>query len=157
MNDNVPNNRKSRNTRRRKKSKLQIFKETYLPLIIAGASLLIIIIFIVGSITRSIQRSNAEKQAAQNASIAAAEKLERLTIEAQTISDEATKLAASYNYDNAIELIESFSGDICDFPQLERLYQQYIDARSHLVPWDDPSKVLNLNSTPFGITSVSFT
>ena len=38
------------NPRRRKRSKMQIFKEAYLPVVIAGAALLLIVIFIIGSI-----------------------------------------------------------------------------------------------------------
>ena len=50
------------NPRRRKRTKMQIFKEVYLPVIIAGVALLFILIFIIGSITRAVQKGNAEKQ-----------------------------------------------------------------------------------------------
>ena len=145
MDDRMPQNNKPTNPRRRKRSKFQIFKETYLPLIIAGVALLLIIIFIIGSITRAVQKSAVAKQSAIDASIAAEEKLEQLTTEAQTISAEATKLVASLDYDGAIALIESFSGSIHDFPQLEQLYQQYVGARAQLIAWDDPTQIPNLS------------
>ena len=43
------------NPRRKKRSQMQIFKETYLPVIIAGVSLVMILIFIIGAIGRGIQ------------------------------------------------------------------------------------------------------
>ena len=72
MEEHIEQNNRPINHRRRKRSKLRIFKETYLPLIIVGVALLLIIIFIIGSITRAVQRANAKAQASINASIAAA-------------------------------------------------------------------------------------
>lgn len=131
--------------RRRKRSKLQVFKETYLPFVIAAAAGLLILIIVIGSITRAVQRSNAREEAQLQASIAAAQEQKRLEAEAATISDEATKLAASFDYDGAISTIEGFSGDIDKFAQLQRLYEQYVQARSELVVWDDPSQIPNLS------------
>ena len=88
--------------RRRKRSKLQCFKETYLPLVIAGAALLLILIFVIGSITRAVQRSNAAEAARQQAAMAAAAEQKRLTEEAEAISADATRLAAFFDYDGAI-------------------------------------------------------
>ena len=45
---------------RRKKTKLQIFKEAYLPLVIILLTIVMVIIFIVGSITRASQRRKEE-------------------------------------------------------------------------------------------------
>ena len=145
MDDRISQSKITTTRRRKKRSKIQIFKETYLPLIIAATALLLVFIFIIGSITRAAQHSAAKKQSAINSSIAAAEELERLTAESQSICAEATKLAASFGYDEAIAIIESFSGNIHEFPQLMRLYQQYVDAKTHLIAWDDPSKVPNLS------------
>ena len=44
------------NPRRRKPTKAQIFKERMLPLIILGITALVILIILVGSITRAVQR-----------------------------------------------------------------------------------------------------
>ena len=145
MDEHIEQNNRPINPRRRKRSKLRIFKETYLPLIIAGVALLLIIIFIIGSITRAVQRANAKAQASINASIAAAEELERLSQDALNISTQATALAASFDYDGAIALINGFNGNIDEFPQLERIYQQCMAAKNELVAWEDPSKVINLS------------
>ena len=133
------------NPRRRKRSKIRIFKEVYLPLIILCLSALLTLIFIIGSITRAVQRANAEAEASIRASIAAAEEHERIIADAQRISSDAAILAAGFDYDAAIELIDSFDGSIAEFPQLERMYQEYTKARTELVAWEDPAKVLNLS------------
>ena len=49
------------NPRRRKRTKMQIFKEAYLPVIIAGLALVLILVFIIGSVSRAIQRKNDQK------------------------------------------------------------------------------------------------
>ena len=51
-----------RNERRSRKSKQEIFKESTLPVIILGVSALLILIFIVGSVTRAIQKKNIEEE-----------------------------------------------------------------------------------------------
>jgi len=145
MDDRTNPGEKPRIPRRRKRSKLQIFKETQLPLLIAGVACLLILIFIIGSITRAVQRSNAREEAQRQAAIAAAEEQKRLDTEAASICETATKLAASFDYDGAIAAIEGFSGDIEKVPQLLRLYEQYQLARQELVTWDDPSLIYNLS------------
>ena len=49
------------NPRRKKRTKMQIFKENYLPAIIAGIAIILIVVFIIGSIVRSVQKNRAEK------------------------------------------------------------------------------------------------
>ena len=44
------------NPRRRRKTKMQIFKEAYLPVIIAGAAFIFILVCIIGSIVRSVEK-----------------------------------------------------------------------------------------------------
>ena len=45
------------NPRRKQRSQAQIFKEAYLPALIAGVALLLIVIYIIGSIVRGVQRN----------------------------------------------------------------------------------------------------
>ena len=47
--------------RRRQKTKAEIFKETTLPLIILGIAAVLILVFIVGSVVRGIQKKFASK------------------------------------------------------------------------------------------------
>lgn len=133
------------NPRRRKRNKIQIFKEVYLPAVIAFAALLLIFIFLIGSIVRAVQRNQYNKQRSQEASIAALEEQERLSDEAAAILANATAKAKHLDYAGAIEALEHFSGDLEQFPALQERFKQYTDAQNNLVLWNDPNKVLNLS------------
>lgn len=128
-------------SRRRKRTKLDIFKENYLPLLIVALAVVMILIIIIGSITRAVQR----KQVAQEASIAAAEEQARQFDEVRSIEESAELLAQQHDYLGAIALIDSFSGNIADYPDLAALRQQYVTAESQMVTWDDPSTIPNLS------------
>lgn len=134
------------NPRRRKRTKAEIFKETYLPAIIAAAALLFILVCIIGSAVQKSQRNKqAEEYAAQQQAQQEAEERRRLNAEAVTVLNEANAYAANYNYADALLALENFSGDMADFPQLKDAYNRYNDALSTLVVWDDPGKVINLS------------
>ena len=142
--DQIPNKRLP-NPRRRKRSKTQIFKETYLPAIIAGLALILIVVFIIGSITRAIQRKNKEKQEQRDASIAASIAKNEQDDQAAELLSTASKLAMIFDYENAISILDSFTGDLNDYPELTQKRQQYASALNELELWEDPSKVLNLS------------
>lgn len=133
------------NPRRKKRSPLQIFKEAYLPAILAGAAVLLIIIFIVGSISRSAAKKKAQEQARYDASVSLENEMNRLSAEAKDLITQAKACAASYDYDGALQIMNTFTGNMNDFPELFSLYQQYQDAKSKLVVWDDPSKITSLS------------
>lgn len=128
-------------SRRRKRTKLDIFKEHYLPMLIAVLAVIMILVIIIGSITRAVQR----KQVAQEASIAAAEEQARQFDEARSIEAAAEQLAQQYDYAGAIALIDGFSGDITAFPELTDLRAEYVTAESRMVTWDDPGSIPNLS------------
>ena len=130
--------------RRRKRSKWQWFKETYLPLAIVGCALLLIIIFVAGSITRAVQKVQYKKQLALEASIAAEEYQAKLEREAATLMSEARALAATYDYEGAIEKISTFSGDLAQFPSLTAQQQEYEVEMGLLVQWEDNAEIPNL-------------
>ena len=133
------------NPRRRRRSPMQIFVDSYLPPLIIGAVVLLFILFAVGS----IQRSNERRAQAQQASIAASEsqaqRLQELTAEAQRLIAEAEVLAKSYCYDEAIARIDSFSGNIYNYDELLACRNAYLQAKEALVAWEDPSDVVNLS------------
>lgn len=129
------------NPRRRKPTPMQIFKERYLPLIIVALTLTMVIVIISGSITRAVQRNKIAKEAA----LALQEEEARIAEEAEAITEEAEILAGRYDYPGAIALIDAFSGDINQYPDLTTLRNQYVTAESQLISWDDPNSVLNLS------------
>ena len=140
-----PISNRAKNERRRKKSKLQIFKETTLPLIIIGIAIVLIIVFIIGSITRGVQKRNVLKESSIAASSSLAAEEARQAAEADAILKEAEVLAASYDYDKAIALIDTFSGNIGNFPQLQDARARFEYGRTTLVVWEDPNTILNLS------------
>lgn len=133
------------NPRRRKRSQLQIFKEAYLPVLIAGAAVLLIIIFIIGSISRGIQQRQLEKDASLAESVSIENEFNRLTEEANLLIADAELLAAKYDYAGAIALLDTFQGDMSQFPALAEKRAAYEEAKDKLQAWDDPSQVLNLS------------
>lgn len=139
------NNSRPANPRRRKRSQGQIFKETYLPVLIGCIALLLILIFVIGAISRGIQRSKSEAQASLDASIAEAEKLAQLSQQADTLSSRASSAARHYDYEEAIRIIDSFTGDAELFPELIQKRQEYVQAMDSLVLWNDPGQILNLS------------
>lgn len=131
--------------RRRKKTKAQIFKETYLPLVIAAVAIGFIVFFIVGAIVRNVQEKRALEQLEQQSIAAQEEESAKLALEEQTLLVEAAELAATYDYDGAIAVLDTFSGDISKYPTLSGRRSEYVLAKSQMVAWDDPSKVVNLS------------
>ncbi len=133
------------NPRRKPRSKVQIFKEAYLPVIIAGVALLLIIIFIIGSITRSVQKKNAEQEASIAASISDAAAEAEMARIADSMIANADQLAAVYDYQGAIDLLNTFPGDFSKYPAVLDKIIFYENALDSMVAWDDLSKVVNLS------------
>ena len=134
-----------RPTRRPKLSKQEIFKQTTLPLIILAIAALLIVIFIIGSITRAIQKNIVVKEASIAASESIAEEQARLEAEMNSILEKAEILAAGYDYDAAIAEIDSFSGNIGGYPKLQDARARYAYSKDAMIPWEDPNTIINLS------------
>ena len=129
--------------RRRKRSKWQNFKEAYLPVIIAAVALILIVTFVVGSITRGKDSDSGKKPGeSTEPSINAAELLQK---EADALLADAEKLAAQYDYEGAMQKLNSYSGGISTNETLMTKYTEYHDAYEAMVPWDNLSDVPNLS------------
>jgi len=137
--------RRPTNPRRRQRSKIQIFKEAYLPVIIAGIALILILIFIIGAITRAVQNHKIQVQAQIEASESLAAEQLRQQEEAQYLLEEARKSVRHFDYGNAIALLDSFSGDISQFPELSIARDEYQQAIDALIHWEDPNQIPNLS------------
>lgn len=133
------------NPRRRKRDKMKIFKEAYLPVIIAGAALLLILIFVIGSIRRGMSSGKENKEASIAASISIENEQKRLANEAAELLVEAERFANGYDYKSAIDVIDRFSGDINNFEDLKTARAQYESLLSSMAAFEDPSQVLNLS------------
>ena len=145
MDENINENPRPVNPRRRKRSRMQVFKEVYLPVIIAGVAVLMILIFIVGSIVRAVQKNKAEKEASIAASIALEEEQARLKAESESLLSKAELLFSQYDYQGAIDTLNSFSGDVSQYPDINDAIVEYETAIESLVAWSDPNQVTNLS------------
>ena len=131
--------------RRKKKTKFQIFKETYLPFLIIALAVIFIIVCIIGAISRGVQKNRAIEQAELEAAIAEQQAIAALAAEEQELLRRADVLAASYDYDGALDILNTFSGDMGLYPNISNRVIEYSQAKSQLVAWDDPSQVLTLS------------
>ena len=133
----------STNPRRRKKlSKERIIKEVYLPPIIAGLALILIITFISGAISRAV-KANQDKENALAASNEASSSA--LQQEADMLMAEAKALAQVYNYEAAIAKLDSFSGEISKFQGMMDMYNTYTQAKDKVVAFEDFASIPNLS------------
>ena len=133
------------NPRRKKRTKMQIFKETYLPFLIAGVALVLIIIFIIGSITRAVQKKQYMQAIEQGQLSALDEAKNKLDQEARSLLSQAQTLAAGYHYDEAIAVLEGFSGDLIEYSDLNDKIIEYESAKKSMVAWEDPNQIVNLS------------
>lgn len=133
------------NPRRRRRTKMDIFKESYLPVLIVGVALIFIIVTIIGSAVQSAKRKKLNEQAMQQPADNTQSQDQQFAAEASALIMEADALASEYYYDEAIATVESFSGNMEDYPELMNAYQRYSDLKANAVAWEDPSKVLNLS------------
>ena len=133
------------NRPRKPVSPMRRFKNDVLPLIIMGATALLIMIFILGSVSRAISTHLADKEAALSSAEASKSAAELEAEEVQLLLDQAEALATGYNYDEAIATLESFSGDKNKYPSIDSMLSSYKQAKSLLVAHNDPGEVVNLS------------
>lgn len=122
--------------RRRRRSKWQNFKEAYLPAIIAAAALILIIVFIVGSVKRS--KAQEDPSSTQDSTISSSEALQ---MEADSLLSQAAKLASHYDYQAAIDLLDSYSAGVDSNETIKAKHEEYRIAMSQLVDFTDVEQV----------------
>jgi len=130
--------------RRRRKSKVQIFKEVYLPPIIVCICLILVITFLIGSVSNAIQLKQIEKEKEEmqlSESLSAAAQAEQ---ETQRILAQAEELAAQYNYEDAITLLDSV-GDLTEHQDLQAKRAEYVNTMSSLMEYNNPHDIPNLS------------
>lgn len=131
--------------RRRKRSQERIIKEDYLPVGIAGVALLLCLVFIIGSVVRNIDRNNEKLQNEILASEQAASEAIRLEEEAAYLLEQAAIKASSYDYQGAIELLDSFTGDMNRFTQILSDRGKYSQMLSTVVEITNYGQLPNLS------------
>ena len=131
--------------RRRKKSKLQLFKEVYLPPIIACMTLILVLSFAIGSLTNAIEARRIENDEKDKQMAAESEAADLIEQEYQALMDGAKLKASGYDYEAAVGLIDSFSGDITQYPDMVALRAEYVNTMTQLIEHRDPSLIPNLS------------
>ena len=143
--DNIPLQNSAPAPRRKKRSQERIIKEDYLPVGIAGVALLLCLVFIIGSVVRNIDRNNEKIQNEILASEQAASEAIRLQEEAEYLLEQAAIKASGYDYQGAIEMLDSFSGDMNKFTQILSDRGKYSQLLSTVVEITNYSQLPNLS------------
>ncbi len=135
------------NPRRRKRSKLQIFKEAYLPTIILAITAILIFTFIIGGAVQnggSNETQPPETQAPSSTVTTQDPAQLALEQEAKRLLAEAEAKAKDYDFAGAMAVLDVFSGNISNFPDMVKAYTDYEAAKNDLVPWT-ASQIPNLS------------
>ena len=133
------------NPRRRRKTKLDVFKEAYLPLLIILAALALIVVFIVGAVNRPSKEPAPEKETIPVTEPTVPTVNPQLEQEMAELIAQAAEHVKDYDYQAALDILNSFSGDIRDYPELNNKIIEYEKLQKELVVWDDPGKVVHLS------------
>lgn len=131
--------------RRKPMSPMRKFKNETLPLIILGVAAVLILIFVCGSISRGITNAQLNKEAEQKASEAAQSAALQEAAAAQSLLKDAAALAAGYDYQGAVDLLNTFTGSSSKYPEIDQAKADYTMALSQLVEYTDVSAITNLS------------
>ena len=130
---------------RRKRTKFEIFKEAYLPFVIVALAAILVITFVIGSVSRAVTRNKMEKEASIAASESIALEEAQLRAEVDRLLASAQEAADALDYQRAIDLIDTFSGDISKYADLSQKRAEYVQKMSELVIYSDPNTVPHLS------------
>lgn len=137
---NIPRKRKPR-----KRTRVEIFKEEKLPLIIAAAAGVLILIFIIGSISNAVKREKIKQDLATASSQQSQKEKNALDKQVSTLLQNAQEAALGYDYDSALEILEPVARHVASYPELKSALESYQAAKQTLVCWNDPAKIPNLS------------
>lgn len=134
--------------RRRKKSKLQIFKEAYLPALVVCLCLILVMSFAIGALSSAIQQHKLDKATKESHLQASEDAAQQEQTDAQIALEQAKALAVVYNYDDAITVLDNFLNGVEDmtaYSELTAIRSEYATAKNQLVSHQDPSLIPNLS------------
>lgn len=130
--------------RRRRKSRVQIFKEVYLPPILVCLCLILVLSFAIGSVSNFIEKRQEEKDRQESHLTASISDAQQAAQRKEQILAEAEALVQSYDYEAAIAKLESI-GDMSAHPDVATKHSEYVTARGKLIAHKDPSLIPNLS------------
>lgn len=106
---------------------MEVFRETYLPFLIICVAVLAVVAIVVGIVSAV---SHREQTTSPEQSLR-----EALELEAEDLLSQAADLAADYDYDGALALLDSFEGDADEFPEIQKAIDTYTQAKDSMVLW----------------------
>lgn len=115
------------NPRRKRRTKSQIFRETYLPFLIIAVAVLAIIAVII-----AVAAGSNNDDPSDTASLDSRAQMEQ---DAQDLLAQAEALALSYDYDGALKLLNGFNGDSEEFPEIKAAIESYTIVKKNMVSW----------------------
>ena len=121
------------NPRRRRKTKKQIFMEVYLPGVLFGALVLLTLGCVIAGLTAGNSDDHTEDQGTLTTGTEAAENKHADRDEAERLMAEARHLANSYDFEGAIDVLDSFGKKIYDHDDMLQLRDHYKATKKDLV------------------------
>lgn len=126
--------------RRRKRTKLQIFKEAYLPTIILAVTIVLVLVFIIGGAInrRRPEQTPSTEPPTQTTQPIPTEDPQQKQWEKEAIKlvIEASECADRYDFEGAIAALDRFSGDMSQFPALQAAREKYAAILENMVAWN---------------------
>ena len=116
---------------------MQTFKEAYLPFVIVAIAAILIIGVIIGIVT-----GNKEPDPTTAPTESTAPTHGQLDV--RRLLEEARQLALRYDYDGALAVLNSFQGNLNDYPDLKRAIDEYTIIKHSMVSWS-ANQVPNLS------------
>lgn len=128
-------------------SRERMIKEVYLPPIIAGITALLCLIFILSGSVRMIKTAINDRKDAQTSAENEASEKTRLQQESERLLKEAAVLAAGYDYQGAVDKLNSFSdvASMDQYPGMIDARAEYAALKDQLQAWNEPSSIANLS------------
>ena len=125
--------------RRRRRTKMQIFKEAYLPTIILAFTIVMMLVFIIGGATNRKSHMETQPETSTVTTVPPTSTVDQQLIlweeEAANLILQAEMLAGEYDYEGAVAALDSFSGDETLFPALASAKARYNEVISKMVSW----------------------
>lgn len=131
---------------RRRKTKQQIFKEVYLPAILAGVCALLLLVFLVGAVVNAFKLKKINDEAALASSIAESKEIAQQEQDFADLMTNTAEMAKNYNYSGAIELLNAFKTENTDYiQQITARKSEYLNAQSQMQEYKDLATIPNLS------------
>lgn len=144
MEQNQQNTPREPNPRRRKRDPKRVFIETYFPVIIAAAAILLVIVLICVSCAANKQKRDDFLKESLAAKQEEESKAAQRRAEAEACMAKAKAYADVYDFQAAIDELNSFGNDIFDYDDMLVMRDEYKYTMENMVEYT-PEQVIHLS------------